>query len=573
MKKIGLLLVLALMGCNEKDVTSAASSCTLNDVLHNGWTIASATAVGGSKYFSDISRCQVATCDSSHGVDSLHKLCTPLTVSCVLSNGTGQQNWQSGSYSACVAVSCDPGYIIDNGLCVVPPDIIAQDDTESVEQAQVLHFNAADLLANDSSTHGETLSVVSVQNPTGGTVSLSTGVITFTPSVQTGQAAYFFYTVQDTSLRQTTAQVNVTVTPLPTLYALVFDASDFSSMSTLLNATPPTMAQLFDDWGRFEEAKAGTYTPNAATVNSAQTVPGAISGHNYTMPQASRFYASKQDTLNYQLSTYGSSSVIQGLVGGFWTWFEGLSWSFDPLTSVIKSTVNSKNYIGFVSPDTFENYLLEATLSSTDTDDDTIALVIAYARDPITQATFTLSVARTQGGNTPVNGFGVMYNLNQSDAALISADVSVGGVNKNSSGGNGWASRYSRVQVKRNGDIIQVMCSSWNSLTLVPASLIEIDLNSDPRLAVFKGAHSYGFAAYSQQDSSFTDIAFSAGTNLNQSIIYDLADGKIYEYTNNQWVATASNLAQDLGYPREVYNPQTNKTYVIDAQGNITLRP
>lgn len=118
-----------------------------------------------------------------------------------------------------------------------------------------------------------------------------------------------------------------------------------------------------------------------------------------------------------------------------------------------------------------------------------------------------------------------------------------------------------------------LMASPWNSVVLDPGSLIEINLNSDLRLAHFKGAHPYGFAAYSQQYSSFTDIEFSSGTNLNQSVIYDIAAGVIYEFTNNQWVATPSNMIQDIGYPREVFNPQTNKTYIIDSQGNISLKP
>lgn len=573
MKRLTLLLLLLVFtGCNEKETTTSGTSCTINDVQQNGWNLTNAIKIKGQKYFSDISNCQIDSCSSSFGVDPGNKLCTPLVMSCLITNGTGAKTWTGSNYSSCLALSCNGGYILAGNSCVVPPDILALTDNKSVEQGQVLNFTASDLLINDTSTHGETLTVVAVGGAVGGTVSLTTGVITFTPSGQTGATAYFFYTVADQSGRQVQAQVDIDITPLPLLHALIFDNNDFGNMTVLLNATPPTPADLFDNWGRFEEAKATTYTPNNPTVNAAQTKPGAVSGTNYTILKTNRFYESNQDTLDYQLTAFGSSNYIQGLVGGFWNWFEGLSWSFDSVTNIIKSTVNSKNYIGFVSPDSFENYLLEATLSSTNSDDDTITLVIAYVRDPITGETKTLSVARTQGGNTPTNGFGVMYNLNQNDAQLISANLSVGGVYKNNAG-TGWSGRYSRVQVKRSGDIIQVMASPWNSVTLDPASLITIDLDSDPLLAVFKGPHPYGFGAYSQQDSSFTDIEFSAGTNLNQNLIYDLDGGVIYEYINNQWVQTVSNLAQSLGYPREVYNPQTGKTYVIDASGNITLKP
>lgn len=565
-----------MVGCkNEKNTTSSGTPCSLSDAATNGWDTSLAQGAGGSRYFNDISHCKIETCNSSYGVNSSGKGCVPLTVSCAVSNGTGSQAWDDHAYSTCVATSCDAGYILTNGSCELPPDIYAITDSQSGQQDQDLLLSTSTLLSNDSSSHGETLTITAVSNPVGGTVTLSGTTITFSPSVKTGHAASFKYTVEDQSGHSTQGTVNVTVTPLPTLHALIFDASEIGDVSTLLSATPPTMTELFDDWGRFEEAKAGTYTPNNSTVNSPLTIPGAHSGTNYALPAVSNFFVDKQDTLDYQNTVYGAygASVIQGLVGGVWTWFEGLSWSFDAGTNTIKSTVNSRNYIGFVSPNKFDNYQLSATLTSTNNDDDTIALVIAYVRDDLNNKAYTLSAVRTQGGNVPSNGFGIMYNINQSDAQLLTTDTSVGGVNTNALGGNGWSGRYSRVQVQRNGDIIKVMASPWNSLTLEPTSLLEIDLSSDPKLSVFQGEQYYGFAAYSQQDSSFTDIEFSAGTNLNQSIIYDLANNKIYEYVGGVWVESVVNLADELGYPREVYNPQTNKTYIIDEFGNISLKP
>ncbi len=523
-----------IIGCSqEKNVVSSASNCSLDYVIKNGWNPSSSLSVGGNKYFDDVSDCQIKDCVNNFGVDKEGKECVPLTVSCAVANGVGSQSWDSSAYSICEAISCNSGYVLSNGQCVLPPNIYAATDNLSTQQGQTLIFNASQLLTNDNTLMGSNLEVIEVYGAVGGVASLVNGVISFIPSVITGSSAYFFYKVEDDVGNETFARVNLSITPLPVLHALIFDSSEASDISTLLNTVPPTMEELFDEWGRFEESRATNFTITGSVASSALTIPGSTPGQNKVVQKVSRFFNSKQEALDYQNSTYGAYgvNVVQGLINNFWTWFEGLSWSFNSSTNIISTTVNSRNYIGFVSPNKFENYELSANLSSTNNDDDTIALVIAYVRNSTSGETYTLSATRTQGGNTPSNGFGIMYNIGQSDAQLFSSNLSVGGVYRNSAGGNGWSNRYSRVQVIRNGDIIKVMASSWNSDILETSSLIELDLNSDPKLAVFKGPQKYGYAAFSQQNSTFTNISFSAGSNLNQSVIYDFANNKKYDDT------------------------------------------
>ena len=54
-------------------------------------------------------------------------------------------------------------------------------------------------------------------------------------------------------------------------------------------------------------------------------------------------------------------------------------WSYNADTDVINCTINSTTYIGFVSSDKYEYYRHEAILSSSSTDDDMIAVVLAFA--------------------------------------------------------------------------------------------------------------------------------------------------------------------------------------------------
>ncbi len=70
---------------------------------------------------------------------------------------------------------------------------------------------AATLLANDTDLDGDTLSVTAVGTAVNGTVSLVSGVVTFTPAANYTGAASFEYTVSDGALTDT-GLVTVTVT-------------------------------------------------------------------------------------------------------------------------------------------------------------------------------------------------------------------------------------------------------------------------------------------------------------------------------------------------------------------------
>ncbi|MDY7228677.1 Ig-like domain-containing protein [Hyalangium rubrum] len=72
-----------------------------------------------------------------------------------------------------------------------------------------------DVLANDTAPDaGETLTVTAVTQPANGTVTLTAGVVTFTPAANFNGTTTFTYTVSDGSGGTDTAVVTVTVTPV-----------------------------------------------------------------------------------------------------------------------------------------------------------------------------------------------------------------------------------------------------------------------------------------------------------------------------------------------------------------------
>ena len=113
---------------------------------------------------------------------------------------------------------------------------MATDDSKSTDEDVTLQFNASDLAVNDSAGPADenaqalTVSSVSSTADTHGTVSLASGVISYSPDANYNGPASFTYQVCDNGTTNGTADpkctsgtVNVTVNPVndaPTLNAI-----------------------------------------------------------------------------------------------------------------------------------------------------------------------------------------------------------------------------------------------------------------------------------------------------------------------------------------------------------------
>ncbi len=91
------------------------------------------------------------------------------------------------------------------------PDAV--DDNATTPEDTAIDFDVAELLANDTDVDGDTLTVVSVQDPVNGTVALVDGKVTFTPNPDYNGEASFTYTVDDGNGGTDTATVHIDVTP------------------------------------------------------------------------------------------------------------------------------------------------------------------------------------------------------------------------------------------------------------------------------------------------------------------------------------------------------------------------
>ncbi|HEX5087257.1 MAG TPA: Ig-like domain-containing protein [Nocardioides sp.] len=97
--------------------------------------------------------------------------------------------------------------------CVNDPPV-AVDDIRTTAEDTALVVSGADLAANDTDADGDPLTVTAVSNPTGGTVVLAAGTVTFTPAADlcNPAPAGFDYTVSDGNGGTDTGHVDVSVT-------------------------------------------------------------------------------------------------------------------------------------------------------------------------------------------------------------------------------------------------------------------------------------------------------------------------------------------------------------------------
>jgi len=327
----------------------------------------------------------------------------------------------------------------------------------------------------------------------------------------TGQredGAWFTYRVVDELGTESEATVTFDVT-LPPVDAIVFDDVDEFNRFILSSYEPPTFQEVFNSWPR---ASSASYFENPASASGAAA-----------------------------------------------------AWVYDSGLGSIRQPQNTTTHEMVVSPlsDALEYYKFEATLTSTNNDDDSIGLVIAFVRD--NGVNKALVAHRTHSGTAPNLGWGIAYYEGGVQTTLT--NVSVGGTS------SGWNGSASRVKVERNGDLIRTWATPWNDLANFQGEMV-IDLEANTingaavavDLSVFKGKKQYGYYTFSQADSTYQNVVFEGGVARDVAILLVLgvdtdddgrddtwSDSGVWRFQEGEWVLVPGRKIQDeLGYPRVV---------------------
>ena len=241
-------------------------------------------------------------------------------------------------------------------------------------------------------------------------------------------------------------------------------------------------------------------------------------------------------------------------------------WEYDSINNSILCTKNSETYIGFISPETKDNFTLEATINSTDADDDLIALVIAFVIDSNGDE-HTLSIGRTQNGayTEPTQGWGLVYNQEQTSEVVLYEQTTTQTPGWNTSGGV-------RIGFTKDGPNLTIFSSQNGSTTYDPT--LEYTINLDTAgYSMFSGANQYGFACCSQLNSTWTDISLSSTSTTNDGVIYHLGDQAIYQRSFFGDLVQIGSLDNPYLYNnRYFFNPTIKKfIYYSPIDGVISI--
>ncbi len=255
------------------------------------------------------------------------------------------------------------------------------------------------------------------------------------------------------------------------------------------------------------------------------------------------------------------------------------SWSYDATRDTIVESANSESYTGYVSPKTYSNFDVTVRCYSTNSDDDTIGLVGAFAVDA-NGVEHTLSFLATPYSNGSTARWlckvdhcvfdPITTGYNQIILANKSSAVTTGGSGKNWKGlPNGIT-----IHMTRDGNKFTATCSQFNSTTLDANTTMTIDLDalSDtyPVLNNFKGSASWGYSSFSQPDSCYQNISI---TNAD-GYIYDLATNKVMQYNSKtgKWEAIAGAKVTDtIGAGRLSFNKVTGKLFFCNGNEVIHI--
>lgn len=245
-------------------------------------------------------------------------------------------------------------------------------------------------------------------------------------------------------------------------------------------------------------------------------------------------------------------------------------WQYVSSTDSILSTINSVSYIGFVSPERYTKYSLEVNFKSTNGDDDSIGIVLAYTVQNGKQ--YTLSALRSLGGEGST--WILIYNKSQTNAKIIvnksntikwgnggSGMTAVEAGYITNTAGLGWNTFPSGTNVKitRDGDQFTLITTELNSSVYVPASEITFNLNDYPELLKFKGACSVGYSCASQASSTFKNISFSG----DQNIIYDIRDNSVWVWNGSSWVLSDKKMGDYISQGRLLSNQRTKQLFFM----------
>lgn len=214
---------------------------------------------------------------------------------------------------------------------------------------------------------------------------------------------------------------------------------------------------------------------------------------------------------------------------------EANAWYYDSTLQSFVQPQNTSTFTGFISTVKYRTYTHRATLKSTDSDNDCIGLVIAYALDDNGNP-HTLSLVVNKGGESHVGNYyyALIYDKSLPDEqVLFKKGNKTNGTIPGNHTTSGWSSNTITLEVNKAGSTITCAASNYGTTAINQNTLIEIDLDNYSWGYLFRGKTQYGYCAQSQPKSYYQNIYFSGKGPLKAEAIISKQDNNMLEILND----------------------------------------
>lgn len=258
------------------------------------------------------------------------------------------------------------------------------------------------------------------------------------------------------------------------------------------------------------------------------------------------------------------------------------AWTYDAASDSVTCTINSGSIVGFIGDRTYDDFTFELELNSTNGDDDSMGIIVAYVEEGA--VAHSLMLYRTASTVVPVAqnpafAFGLAYE------GPVAQKYVVGGVVGNlvfpngnpipdagitTNGGMGGWNVHGPVKIKvvRKANSLTCYTTNKGSDVYDPINSFTVDLTKDARLARFTKPCAIGYLAYSQPATTYRAIQ-QPGLGLP---IYDSRDGSVWQYINGVWSKSPGLADLGLLYPGQMVRSEiTSKLFYVNEDLSLSV--
>ena len=256
---------------------------------------------------------------------------------------------------------------------------------------------------------------------------------------------------------------------------------------------------------------------------------------------------------------------------------EMTAWTYDSGTDTITQPLNTESYVGFISPKSYSSYDITVRCYSTGSDDDSIGLVAAFAKDS-NGLEHTLSFIRSPGGTSAkwvaildYNQF-ALTGTSYGQKILVNKSAASTTPSSTASWNTELIGTGTVIKMVRSGNVITAKCSQFNSNTIDDNTLITVDLDAlsdeNPTLNLFKGSSPWGYSNFSQPNSKYENISVTDPDGM----IFDIPNKQVLQYSNGTWVVVSGQTPiSAIGAGRLSYNSVTGKLFFCTGTDIIQI--